>query len=74
MVVTDRDVEFPVVDLVAEFVLGVPVDSAEYGVQFDEAVVAEGLVVVVLGYGVAVGLEEFVTELFGKGESCLWFS
>lgn len=35
-----RNMEFPVHSFMSELILGVPVDSAQFGVKFDESIVA----------------------------------
>ena len=46
----DRDMELPIRCLMTELILGVPVHSAMLGVQLDEAIVAESLVITTLRY------------------------
>jgi hypothetical protein len=68
MVVLHRNMEFPVCSLMPELVLGVPVHPAMFGVQLDEAIVAESLVIAALGDRVPVCLEKLVSEFLWNDE------
>lgn len=58
--------KFPILSFMPKLVLSVPVDSAMFGVEFDESVIANAFVVTLLGNRVAVGLKELVGELLGN--------
>lgn len=60
--------DLPVWNAVFELILGMPVDPSGDGVEFNEAIVADALIVFVLGYLVPVLLEKLVGESVGNTE------
>lgn len=70
---SDWDMKFPIVYLMVELVLCVPIHTTKFGVQFYESIIADGFVAIILGDRITIGLKKLIAEAVWKGHFGLRF-
>lgn len=60
--------KLPIMNLMAELILSMPVHSTQLCVQLDEPIIAQGFIVPLFTDGVSILLEEFIGEKLGNDE------